>query len=227
MALNAKNGVGGNLPKLTYKNIEPGAVPARLVQVIDIGLHPDSFGKEEKSPKQRLLFTYELCDEFMLDETGKERKDQPRWLSEDMPHYNITADKAKSTARYNAFDPAGVFDGDWEKCLGAPVMVTVINNPGKGPNAGRLFDNIDDVSAMQSKMAARTPELVNKPVLFDLSAPSLEVFMAFPKFIQNKITSNLEFAGSTLEGMLKAAGGSMPASPPKTLKEDLDDEIPY
>lgn len=224
MGLNIKQGIGGQ--KLSFKLMEPGSAPARLVQVIDLGLQPDMYKGVEQAPKQRLLFTYEFPYEFMLDDDGQELKDKPRWLSEDMPWYNLNATKAKSTERYNAFDPAGAFDGDLEKCLGAPVMVTIIHNPGKGKNAGKVFENIDNVSAMQSKMAANLPQLVNAPRIFSLEEPDMDIFMALPKFIQDRITSNLEFAGSKLEKLIGATNKES-TPPKKALKEELDDEAPY
>jgi hypothetical protein len=224
MGLNAKDGIGGK-SKLSFKLMEAGSAPARLVQIIDLGLQPDMYQGVEQAPKRRLLYTYEFPYEFMLDEEGKEMADKPRWLSEDMPFYSLGASKAKSTERYNAFDPSGMHDGDLEKCLGAPVMVTIIHNPGKGKNKDRVFENIAGVSAMQSKMAATLPKLVNEPKLFNLDEPDLELFNSLPDFIKSKIVGNLEFTGSKLDGLLNK--GKAPTPPKQTLKEELDDEAPY
>jgi hypothetical protein len=224
MGLNANNGIGGK-SKLSFKLMEAGSAPARLVQIIDLGLQPDVYQGVEQSPKRRLLYTYEFPYEFMLDEDGKEQTDKPRWLSEDMPFYSLSATKAKSTERYNAFDPTGLHDGDLERCLGAPVMVTIVHNPGKGKNKGKVFENIAGVSSMQSKMAASLPPLVNGSKIFDLDNPDLEIFNSLPPFIRDKITGNLEFVGSKLEGLI--GKGSTPTPPKKDLKEELDDEAPY
>lgn len=224
MGLNAKDGIGGQ-SKLSFKLMEAGSAPARLVQIVDLGLQPDVYQGVEQAPKRRLLYTYEFPYEFMLDEAGEEQKDKPRWLSEDMPFYSLGATKAKSTERYNAFDPNGIHDGDLEKCLGAPVMVTIVHNPGKNKNKGKVFENIAGVSAMQSKMAASLPPLVNTPKLFNLDEPDMEIFNSLPKFIQDKIVSNLEFAGSKLDALLNK--GKAPTPPKKSLEEELDDEAPY
>lgn len=225
MGLNANDGIGGK-SKLSFKLMEAGSAPARLVQIIDLGLQPDTYQGVEQAPKRRLLYTYEFPYEFMLDEEGKEQTDKPRWISEDMPFYSLGATKAKSTERYNAFDPSGVHDGDLEKCLGAPVMVTIIHNPGKGKNKGKVYENIAGVSAMQSKMAASLPQLVNPPKIFDLDSPDMEIYNSLPKFIQDKIVSNLEFTGSKLEAAI--GKGSAPTPPKKDLKEELDDDLaPY
>lgn len=222
-SLNANKGMGGS--KMNFKLIEAGSAPARLVQVIDIGLQPDYYQGVEQAPKPRLRFVYEFPFEFMLDEDGNEIKDKPRWLSEDVAFYNLDAAKAKSTLRYNAFDPKGVFGGDFEKCVGAPVMVTVVHNPGKGANKGKVYENIGGVSSMQSKMAETLPGLINKPVIFSLDEPDLAVFMEFPKWIQEEITSNLQFAGSKLEALL--GNPNKPSVPPKQVKPETEGDRPY
>ena len=65
--------------------IEPGSYPARLVQVIDLGLQPQEYLGEEKAPKIEITTTYELSDEFMKDEEGNDIEDKPRWVSETFP----------------------------------------------------------------------------------------------------------------------------------------------
>ncbi len=142
-----------------------------------------------------------------------------------MKFYSLSASKATSTARYNAFDPGGIHDGEFEKCLGAPVMVTIIHNPSK-KNKDVVYENIDNVSSMQSKMASTLPPLVNAGKIFTLDDPDMEMFNALPKFIQEKITSNLEFAGSKLEALLKKGGGA--PTPPKQEKEvEAEDDRPF
>lgn len=230
MSLNANNqsmGGGGQ-----YEPMEPGTYPGRLVQVIDLGLQAQPpYQGQEKDPVRMLATTYEFVDEFMKDEDGNDQEDKPKWLTEMFPFHNLASERAKSTKRYNSLDPNHVHGGDWTKLLATPCNITVVNNPGKGKNAGKVFDNIAEITAMREKDVKRTPELVNPPVFFDLEDPDIEVFNKLPPFIRKKIQSNLNYEGSKLQELI--ANSPKQAAEPKkeesvnTSEEDLDDEIPF
>jgi hypothetical protein len=207
MGLNAKKvggGNGGN--KVPQANIEPGTYPARLVQIIDLGLQAQRpYQGKDKPPAQEIMLTYELVDTFMLDEDGKELEDKPRWISETLPFYGLYADKAKSTQRYNALDPEGAYDGDFSKAIGQPVNVTIVNNA----VGDKVYDNVATISAMRSRDADKCPELVNPSKLFDLDDPDMEVFNSLPEWLRDKIKGNLNYQGSPLQG--KAGNAPAPA----------------
>ncbi len=233
MALNAKkigNGGGNRTPQA---NIEPGTYPARLVQIIDLGLQAQRpYQGKDKPPAQEIMLTYELVDTFMLDENGEELTDKPRWISETLPFYGLYADKAKSTQRYNALDPSGEFDGDFAKAIGQPINVTIVNNA----VGEKVYDNIATISAMRPRDADKCPELVNPAKLLDLDAPDLDVFNALPEWLREKIKGNLNYKGSPLEQLL-GGGGDRPrsakapaAKPPKAEEppaEAEDEDAPY
>ena len=106
MALNAKTASSGG--GMNIEPLEPGTYPARLVQVVDLGVQAQRpYQGKEKDPVQEILLTYEFVDEFLKDEDGNEETDKPRWLSESMPLFNLSSERAKSTLRYNALDPCG------------------------------------------------------------------------------------------------------------------------
>lgn len=166
--LNAKEAAGGGGGP---KNYEPmlGTYPARLVGVVDLGLQAQRpYQGEEKPPAREVMLTFEFVDEFMLDEDGKEQLDKPRWISERMPLYNLKAERARSTQRYKALDPNEEHEGDWSKLLNTPCNVTIVQNPGKGKNVGKVYENIDSVSLMRAKDATKCPPLVNETVCYDL-----------------------------------------------------------
>lgn len=237
MALNANSVLS---TRKSIPPMEPGTYPARLCQVIELGLQPDTFKGEEKAPKIRMMLTYEMSDAFLQDENGQDMEDKPRWLSEQMWLFSLKADKAVSTARYNVFDPQGVKGGDFVACLEAPVNVTVVQDPGKGKNAGKIFNKVGGVSAMRQKDAEKCPPLVNAPRAFTWDDPDIEMFMGFPDYIKNIIRNALNFKGSDLEKAL--AGVKTEAKPEKqeaakpgqpvkaaTLAEELDEspDNPY
>ena len=145
-------------------NIEPGTCPARLVQIIDLGLQAQrAFQGKEKPPANEIMLTYELVDEFMKDEEGNDIEDKPRWISETLPFFGLFADKAKSTKRYFALDPNNDHDGDFAKLIGIPCNVTVVNNS----VGDKTYDNVAAVTTMRERDAAKCPDLVNPPKVFD------------------------------------------------------------
>lgn len=222
MGLNAKNepkSGGNNVNK--QEPMEAGTSPARVVQLIDLGLQAQRpYKGEEKKPVHEIKLTYEFLDEFCLDEDGNEIEDKPRWLSEDIAFHNLDCDLAKSTKRYNALDPKGELDGDFEGLVGLPCMVTVVNKDGTGKNKGRVFNNVGNVAGMRSKDAAKAPQLVNPPKIFLLANPDMEIFKSLPDFIQDKIKGNLEFKGSALDVALN--GGEEPKEDPKAKDVNTD-----
>lgn len=221
MALNAKKAKGGNGggDRPRQPNIEPGGYPGRLVQLIDLGLQKQRvFEGKEKPPAHMIYLTYELVDEFMIDEDGNPIEDKPRWISEEFPLYNLKSEKARSTQRYKVFDPDIEDDGDWAEQLSKPCIVNIVNNK-SGDN---VYDNVRDIAPMRPKEAAKCPELVNPTKLFDLSDPDLEVFRSLPEWLQDKIKNNLEYPGSPLEELLK--GGSKEAKKGKAKPQEAVEE---
>ena len=229
MALNAKTAAGSKGPAV--EPLEAGSFPSRLVAVVDLGLQPQRpYQGQEKSPAYEILTIYELVDEFLKNEEGEDDLEKPRWMSESFPLHNLSQEMAKSTKRYKSIDPQLTYDGNWPDLLDIPVSVTVIQNPGKGANAGKVYNNISAVSPMRGKDANRCPPLVNKPMVFDLDDPDLDVFNNLPQWIQNRIKENLEFAGSRLEKLLgskPAQAKQEPAANDDLDEERLDDEAPY
>lgn len=248
MALNAKHvpSAGGNYDR--PEPVEPGTYPCRLVQVMVLGIQPQRpFKGEEKAPALEISLTYEMLDEFMKDENGDDIEDKPRWILETMPFHNLDADRARSTKRYYALDPDDKHDGDWGALLGTPCMVTVTVTEGSGKNAGKFYENVSNVSSMRPKEAAKAPELVNEPRVFDFYEPDMEAWGKLPKWLKEKMQNAVDFGGSKLEKALedyeeedeseekpKTKEAKKPAKKetpepkkPKVKDEDLDDEIPW
>lgn len=219
MTLNANN-----VPRTGGKSappIDPGTYPSRLAQVIDLGLQPQSYQGEEKPPKNEILTTYELTDEFMKDEEGNDIEDQPRWIGETFALNSLNSDKAKSTIRYYALDPNAKYDGDWSKLIETPASVTIVQNEGKGKNKGKTFNNIAGVATMRARDAQNLPDLKNPPKYFDMDNPDLDVFNSLPDWVKDKIKGALNFEGSKLEALLGKGGKAK-------VKEAIpDDEIPF
>lgn len=216
MALNAKKVKAvGKGPK--QPNIECGTYPARLVQLIDLGVQAQRpYQGKEKSPAHMISTTYEFCDEFMVGDDGQPDESKPRWISEDFPFYSLDQDRAKSTQRYNALDPSGAADGEWPNLVSLPVMLTVGEYVG---GDGVTRNKVLSTSSVRAKQAATLPALVNEPKIFLLDDPDMDVFQSLPQWLQDKIKGNLEYAGSALQ---KALEGN--SKTPKNAKQPKQEE---
>lgn len=225
MAFNAKQaGNGGGKDRIDQPVIEPGLYPARLVQLIDLGLQPQkAYQGKDKPPMQEISLTYELTDVFMKDEDGNDLEDKPRWISETLPFHNLKADKAKSTQRYLAFDPKEEWEGDFTKALGLPINVVLVHNQ----VGDKVYTNVASLAAMRPKDAEKCEALKNPTTLFSLDDPDLAVFNKFPKWIQEKIQKNLNYAGSKLEGMLGGKPAAKAKETAKQVEPDDGEDNPY
>ncbi len=228
MSLNAKNvpysGGDNNRPEA----LDSGAYPVRLVQVFLLGVQPQRpFKGEDKPPKLEIMLTYEFLDEFLKDEEGEDILDKPRFLSETIPFNNLDVDRAKSTQRYYALDPEVKHDGDWSALIGTPCILTLVQEEGKGKNAGKKYENISNISAMRPKEAAKAPELVNTPKVFDFYNPDMEIYNGMPKWLQEKLQNAVDFGGSALAKLIGSDKGKDEKTP-AAKDDDLDgDEVKW
>ena len=224
MAVNAREAKGNGGKR--QEPIDPGTLPGRLVQVIDLGLQPQEYNGESKPPMREINTTYELVDEFMKDEDGNDLPEKPRWISENFALHNLAADRAKSTARYYALDPNEKAEGDWEKLLSNPVMITVVQKKGK---KGDVFNNIASTSAVRAKDLKNFPELVNEPRFLDLDVVNevnLQLYSDLPQWIRDKIKNGLEFAGSPFQIALESFKPKKKDTKDNKVKvEEVDDDV--
>jgi hypothetical protein len=216
MALNAKTIKGPNAPKNTLKPIDAGTYPVRLVQVLDMGIQEQQpFQGKAKPPAQEVMLTYEFNDEFVKDENGNDQTDKPRWLSETVPLFNLSADKAKSTQRYYALDPQESCGGDFTRLVGMPCLITVAQKP----SGDKIFNNIHSASAVRPRDAERMAPLVNQPKVFLIDDPDMEIFYSLPEWVQEKIKKNLNYQGSALQKLLRG-----PVVPPSERTKPVVEE---
>lgn len=222
MGLDASKAKGG-APRTPP--LEDGLYKARLVQVVDLGLQPRSYKGEEKEPQQQILLTYELVDEFLLDEHGEPQEDKPRWVSETMGLNSLKVEKAKSTQRLKALDPQNKVNGNFLALLGTPVTAHIVQNPSK-TDPTKIYAKVSGLIAMKAKEAIAVPALVNEPVTLDLDAPDKEAFDSLPDWVKDKIRSGLEYRGSMAEKVF-GMGGKAEAKAKPAAKEEEADGNPY
>jgi hypothetical protein len=202
--------------------------PARVAQIIDLGLQSGGEWKgEKKPPVNKIYITYELVDAFMVDKDGAELEDKPLWKSEDLNLLSPDMDMAKCNKRYQAIDPAAVFDYDWSQLLGQPCSVLTVHKESKG----KTYCNVGSVVPyVVSKRNPELPELKNEGKMFTLDEPDMNVFGALPEWLQERIKSNLEFKGSPLDIALNGASEGKPkAKEAKVEPEDIDfdEDLPW
>lgn len=226
MALNAskiKTKSAANTVK--QEALPEDAYPARLVQVIDLGMHPvskwnegtQSFEVDEtRAPVRNIYMTYELVGEFMKDKDGNDVEDKPRWVSEQIPLYALTNDKATSTKRIKAIDPKDVYKGDLAGMVGSGCTVVLkVNKKG--------YNKIGSIAPLLKGMVIA--ELKNDPLVFDLDEADKEVFDSLPQFLQDKIVSSVGFERTSLAKDVGAAT-PIPEEPDMT-DEDDSEELPW
>ena len=220
MSLNAKNyKTESKFPK--PEPLSAGAYPARVVQILGLGLQKQNpFKGVEKPPKFQLMVVYELLDEFMLDEEGNEDTTKPRWIREDFPMNGLDSDLATSTKRYTALDPEMKHEGDWAQLGGTACTVTLVRSaPSK--KDGTIYNNVGSVSSMRQKDADKAPELVNPVTIFDYSSNDTTTFLSMPDWIQAKVKEALDFDGSPLA---KALEGHSPSDKKEDKSVDKEEE---
>lgn len=231
MSLNAKD-IPTNSNYERPDPIDPGTYPARVVTIATLGIQPQRpFKGEDKAPILELMVTYELLDEFMKDEDGNDILDKPRWITETFPFHNLEADRAKSTKRYFALDPASNAGGDWSQLIETPCMVTVVVEEGKGKNAGKFYENVSTVSSMRPKEAAKAGPLVNNPVVFDFYEPDEGALKSLPNWIKKKMAGAVDYEGSDVSKMIRDIGDTSTTPAGKKFEKaaptEEDDGIPW
>lgn len=211
---------------ITIEPMDTGTYPARIAGVSIVGKHSSVYNGEVKEPKINLALTYEFLDEFLKDENGDEILDKPRFLTENMPFYNLSNTKAKSTERYLAVDPLSVYGGDWSKLITFPIMVSVVQNAGKGKNLGKIFNNVDSIAPMRPKEVSKASPLVNPFFLFDFYNPTKEEWEKLPGIVKSICRRAVDFQGTEMEKWDQEGNenNDKPTAPTTSVKPPKDEE---
>lgn len=193
--------------------IPRGAQLGTLVRVVDLGLQPrPQWQGQDKKPAYRIRLTFEL-PKHRIEVDGVSR---PRW--EDVELNVSTFENSTMIKYYAVLDPDNKHKGDWSKLVGTSCAVVFVHNK-SGENT---YANITDITPLMEGIEA--PALENPTQIFDLTSPDLEVFNKLPKFIQDKIKSNLEYVGSRLQKLLEGMERPVTASTPELdVESDIDD----
>lgn len=225
----------GDKVKTTAPLLDAGVYNARILSIVDLGIQPGSPQFPEE--KLKLEFRFELCDEFMCDEAGELLKDKPRVFSYEVT-YNEDGFMSEKSSIYKLISaiPDG-FTFDLHELIGKPVDVMIQKYVKKsGKNAGKEDNKVASILTMKAKDAAQAPQLVNTPMFFDMSEPTLEVwnklYSGNPYAQRDRILASKSFNGSKIQALL---GMEATATPKSDVAEyvdsqaevDLDSDVPY
>lgn len=173
----------------SFSVLEEGTYPAILVQVIDLGVQPqeDWKTKKPKPPAHKVLFTFELPTETV----EIDGEDKPRWMSKDYTYsFNEKAALSKVVQVLMKDKPKAKALDD---LLGAACML----------NVGHTASGNAKIAGIVPKIKGMTlPESTNNLIAFDLDNPDLNTFNNLHEWIQNKITSSINFNQTKLAKVL-------------------------
>lgn len=190
------NEIGSSKPSVERKLLKAGQLPARIVQIVDLGLQAQNpYQGQEKKPAFELYVTFEFPTQ-RIEVDGESR---PMWKSRRV--VMSTHEKSRCKQWYDKLDPENKYAGDWASLLTSPCLVFIAHEKGKGKHEGKVFDKIGDINPLVEGM--EVAPLENEPALFDLTSPNMEVWERLPEFLQNIIKENLQYDGSKLQNTLE------------------------
>lgn len=183
-----------------------GVQPARVAQVIDLGIQPRAaFKGKEKSPVPQVLVNLELvADEYEVEGQKVKHRLAPKAfniVSRSSEMYGNSAIASFLTA----IDPKDTVQGKLTELVDKPCLATVVHVAGTGKHQGRTFANITQV--MQPPEGYPVPALSTPAVVFSFDNPTQEAWGAIPGFIKEKIKSALNYRGSKVEELVRTVDG--------------------
>lgn len=183
-----------------FKQASVGTQEARILKVIDIGMHANPQFPANK-PKQQFIIQLELAN----DTVEIDGKTLPMTTIAFVGQAQRKKDgsDSKYTALLAASGHAPAEPLSLEKLIGAPVSVSIIED--KKDKSKTKVGNIGTVSA---RVAELIPPLVGESLVFDMDDPDLDIFEnKLTEFQQAKIKEALNFQSSPLyEALQKKVG---------------------
>lgn len=196
--------------KKNLGRIDEGTFPARIVQIIDLGIQEDEYLGERKVG-HKVFINFEFPTELVT--VGDE--DKPRWLGKE---YTVSLhEKATLTKLVASADPEGKATSkgrNMKGLLGLPLMVSIGSTEKGKPK-------ISNVARLMKGLTVG--ELVNKSIFFDMDDGDVEQFNKLPQWMQDKIKGGLDFEDTMLA---KALNGNYNVAETYGAIEDMED-LPY
>jgi len=155
-----------------FPAISPGTYPARIAQIIDLGVQEDTYeGETKENPK--LWVTFELPTETI----NIDGEDKPRWISREFT--KSTSERALLTKLIMVVnEDAESLDDLLGKAL---FLETGLTSGGNAKCTGYA----------KPMKGFTVPELSKEAELFDLDNPNQAVYDKLPDFLKEKIDNRI------------------------------------
>ncbi|MGI0010131.1 MAG: phage replication initiation protein, NGO0469 family [Nitrosopumilaceae archaeon] len=201
MSLNLNDAPANSNKSIDRALPKAGSQPARIAQVIDLGVQPrPAFKGKEKSPVHQVFINFELVnDEYEFEGKKIKHRIGPK-------PFNVVS---KSSEMYDnsaiakflkAIDPNDSIKGSLPELLDKPCLATIVHNEGMGKYAGRKFANLTQV--MLAPEGFPIGGLSTPAVVFSFDNPTEDAWKAMPDFLKNKIKTALNYRGSKVEALV-------------------------
>lgn len=203
MGIRSAEKVAGERTQMTLP--KAGNRVAILTGLVDLGIQPQEYKGEVKSPCREIAAIYTLPKDTYEDDEGNTKYCQIRPL----PFKLLPgSDKAKYRSFYKAHDPEAKLlgedgTGDVTLLLGTAVQLLVTHTDPAKDKDGFVYANtkIQDVSGLPEDYPV--PEIDVDTFFFDTDEPSKDIFDKLGTFLQDKIRLSVDYAGSELEAALE------------------------
>ena len=172
-----------------YTNLTENEYEGRLVYVADLGLQEREYKGEVKPPAQQVSLGIEILG-VPVEVDGAE-KPRVLWTKPFNVFYSMN-EKGNEMKYYKVFEPTATEGevADWDKVLGKPCNVMVVQTNGKGDKSDNVYDNIDTLTPIPAKyqdaVAAAT---VANPAVGDADDdvnPATAALYGLAKFVWDK-----------------------------------------
>jgi hypothetical protein len=176
-----------------FKPVPAGNHLARCFRIVDLGTQKSSFeGQEKNLHKIKVYFEVHGDDENGLAMITA--KNEPMTISKD---YTLswgemaTLRKDLQTWRGKPFSEEERKRFDLKNILGVFGMVNVVHKPKKSGSG--VYANISSITPVPNAMKSLLPTGFNKCDMFQIDEPDMEMFNAFPPFLQVLIAASPEW----------------------------------
>ena len=166
-----------------FGRIEEGTYPARIAQVVDFGIQPqtDWKTKEPTASKPRVMITWEFPTSRIELENDEGTTSLPRWQGKE---YTVSNSEMSNLMKLvGTLKPKA---RSLDELLNVPCMVQI----GSTSGGNARVDNV--LPAMQGMEVA---ELEKDSAYFDFDHPEEELFLALPPWQQRKIKEAENYNG--------------------------------
>jgi len=204
-------------PSAARPLIEAGTHIARLVWIIDLGTHEETYPDGVKI-LHKVRLSWETPEATAVFKEGGE--EQPFMVSKDFTfsmHEKSTLRKFMESWRGKALTNEEAAAFDFEKILGQPCLLTLNHKASK--KSGAIYAEIVGIAKlMKGQVCARQ---INGAILYTVDQRDNDVFHELPEFLQEKIQGCKEWTVPAHEPAAEVTPAGVKSV------EDADESVPF